>query len=444
MPARSARLSALAPAALALATGLVPAAASAQAWSEITPTSGPAPTPRGLAAGVHDTARHRLVIFGGHGAAGFLAEVWAFDLASETWTDLTPAAGPAPAPRRTPNAAYDPDHDRIVTWSGQGATFFNDSWVFDLSTNAWTQLAPAGPLPNIRYGVSSVWDPATKELVSFAGFTSGGRFQDTWRLDAAAETWTDVTPAGPLPAARCLHASSYDSREHRLIMYGGQINGAQDDIWAFDLTADTWTELSPPVRPLGRWFAVNVYDPTSHRITVFGGDRGTVGGGRTNEVQLFHLDRNEWQQLAVAGTGPTRRDAACGIYVPGEDRMVVFGGNDGTNWLNEVWSLDGLSDAVAAPLPSPSAGRLVAYPNPFRDRTTVAFALPRAMDADIAVYDLAGRRVRALRGGAAPAGEGRVTWDGRGGAGERVPAGVYWVRLRGEAVNEAQRVIVLR
>jgi hypothetical protein len=25
-----------------------------------------------------------------------------------------------------------------------------------------------------------------------------------------------------------------------------------------------------------------------------------------------------------------------------------------------------------------------------------------------------------------------------------VPAGVYWVRLRGEAVNEAQRVIVLR
>lgn len=431
--------------ALALAsTLLVAGGAVAQTWSEITPASGPAPTPRGMAAGVHDTARHRLVIFGGQGAGGNVVDVWAFDLVSETWTDLTPLAGPAPAPRRTPNAAYDPENDRVVTWSGQGTGFFNDSWVFDLSTNTWTQLAPAAPVPAIRYGVASVWDPVTKELVSFAGFTSSGRFQDAWRLDAAAETWTDVTPVGPLPNARCLHTASYDAAGHRMIMYGGQINGAQDDIWAFDLAAHAWTNLSPPVRPLGRWFAASAYDAANHRVTVFGGDRGVVGGGRTNEVQLFHLDRNEWQQLVVAGTNPTQRDAACGIYVPGEDRMVVFGGYDGSAWLDEVWSLEGLSDAVGVPVPGAPVSSLRAYPNPFRDATTVSFGLPRAMDVEVSVYDLAGRRVRQLRSGAAAAGDSRVTWDGRGAEGERVPAGVYWVRLRGEAMDDARRVVVVR
>ena len=142
-----------------------------------------------------------------------------------------------------------------VYLQGQGAS--GDGQVVSPSANTWTELVPAAPIPAIRYGVASVWDPVTKELVSFAGFTSSGRFQDAWRLDAAAETWTDVTPAGPLPAARCLHTASYDAVGHRMIMYGGQINGAQDDIWAFDLAGHAWTNLSPPVRPLGRWFAVS-------------------------------------------------------------------------------------------------------------------------------------------------------------------------------------------
>ena len=74
----------------------------------------------------------------------------------------------------------------------------------------------------------------------------------------------------------------------------------------------------------------------------------------------------------------------------------------------------------------------------------MAFRLPRASDVEIAVYDLAGRRVRELRDGAAAAGESRVVWDGRGASGRPVPAGVYWVRLRGDAVEDARRVVVLR
>ena len=49
-----------------------------------------------------------MVIFGGQGQTGPLNDVWAFDLDTHTWTDLTPTSGSAPAPRFTPASVYDP------------------------------------------------------------------------------------------------------------------------------------------------------------------------------------------------------------------------------------------------------------------------------------------------------------------------------------------------
>jgi hypothetical protein len=281
-------------------------------------------------------------------------------------------------------------------------------------------------------------------MVSFAGFTNAGRFQDTWRLDATTETWTEVTPASGNPAARCLHSASYDAINHRMIMYGGQISGAQDDIWAFDLTAETWTELTPAVSPLGRWFAANVYDAANHRVVIFGGDRGVPGGGVTNEVQLFHLNRNEWQELVVPGVEPTPRAAQFGVYVPGEDRMVILGGNDGSNWLNEVWSLDGLSTAVATPLPAtPSPSSLRTYPNPFRAVTTLDYDAAGATSVSLSIYDVVGRLLRTVVDDELPAGDHTATWDGRDAQGHRVTGGTYFVRLEAGGEVRTGKVVFL-
>ena len=70
--------------------------------------------------------------------------------------------------------------------------------------------------------------------------------------------------------------------------------------------------------------------------------------------------------------------------------------------------------------------------------------LPRAMDAAVRVYDLAGRSVRALSNGALPAGETVLRWDLRNRAGREVAAGVYLVRLETPLGARATKARVLR
>jgi len=90
-------------------------------------------------------------------------------------------------------------------------------------------------------------------------------------------------------------------------------------------------------------------------------------------------------------------------------------------------------------------GLLPNVPNPFRASTRVVFELARPeSEARLAVYDLAGRRVRELWTGATPAGRHSVSWDGRDGRGARVAAGVYLVRLESSSGPTTRKVTLLR
>jgi flagellar hook assembly protein FlgD len=60
-----------------------------------------------------------------------------------------------------------------------------------------------------------------------------------------------------------------------------------------------------------------------------------------------------------------------------------------------------------------------------------------------AVYDASGALVRELTH-ASMSGSGSIAWDGRTQAGERAPAGVYFVHLQAGAVRETKKVVLLR
>jgi hypothetical protein len=416
--------------------------ANAQSWVDLTPGAGTAPAGRRNASAIHDPVDNRMVIFGGF-SSGYHNDIWAFDLDTQSWANLTPAAGPpAPAPRLTPASIYDADEHRMITWSGQGqGAFFNDVWAFDFDTNAWSQFTPTGGPPQIRYGVAHTWDPLAKELVTFAGFTNLGRFQDVWRFDAAASTWTNSTP-GTNPLARCLHAACYDAHNHRMIMYAGQNNaGPLEDIWALDLDTHTWTELTPAVRPEGRYFSPVVYDAANHRVTMFGG-QGLFG--LSNEAWVFDLWTNLWTQLSPSDTPPTPRAGSAAIYDGANDRMLVFGGVDSAV-RNHVWSLENLSDTSTPVTDTPSALVLRPnYPNPFNPTTTIEYALPSRGHVRLRVYDVNGARVRTLVDGVESGGSHRVTWDGRDDSGMRAASGVYLLRIDAAGTTTTRKMTLLK
>lgn len=96
---------------------------------------------------------------------------------------------------------------------------------------------------------------------------------------------------------------------------------------------------------------------------------------------------------------------------------------------------------IATALGGPAATAMLspALPNPTGGETRFVVNLPRAASADLAIVDLAGRRVATLHRGPLAAGQRTFVWDGRGAAN-----GVYFARLVVDGQTVARRVTLLR
>jgi hypothetical protein len=88
----------------------------------------------------------------------------------------------------------------------------------------------------------------------------------------------------------------------------------------------------------------------------------------------------------------------------------------------------------------------VPSPNPFRESTRIAYAVAaQATNVEVAIFDIAGRRVRSLVSDRLEPGHYTVTWDGRDDQGASLAYGMYFVRtmVSGQA-QITRRVLFLR
>lgn len=83
-------------------------------------------------------------------------------------------------------------------------------------------------------------------------------------------------------------------------------------------------------------------------------------------------------------------------------------------------------------------------PNPASSSTRITYALPRAEDVSLAVFDASGRRVRSLADGAREAGEHSIDFALRDDSGRALPAGRYFLRLEAEGRVLARAFAVTR
>ncbi len=77
----------------------------------------------------------------------------------------------------------------------------------------------------------------------------------------------------------------------------------------------------------------------------------------------------------------------------------------------------------------PAAPFLTALPNPTRGTVTLDFSLPVRAVVSAGVFDVQGRRVRAIEGGELGAGAHTLRWDGRDDTGKPAASGVYFARV---------------
>lgn len=117
-----------------------------------------------------------------------------------------------------------------------------------------------------------------------------------------------------------------------------------------------------------------------------------------------------------------------------------------TIWTAPVYVTYDPSNATAV-LDPPARGRLdlAVSPNPAFSRVAANFSLPHAVrNADLAIFDASGRRVKTLLSGPLAAGPQVVTWTGHDEVGRAAPSGIFFVRLNADEYSVVKKVLLIR
>jgi hypothetical protein len=195
-------------------------------------------------------------------------------------------------------------------------------------------LAAGGAAPRERYGSCAAVGPDGRLWISHGFTADGARFADTWAYDATAGAWSDVTPAGDAPVNRCLHGCWWTDGGG-FALYAGQTTGvtAIGDRW--ELRDDAWVSVEPEGPP-----ARNL--PAQVRLdgaTLVVGGQG-VDGAYLADAWLLPDGANA-TPIAWDGAAPPGRAGAS--MIRDGNRLLLFGGRDAAGGLDDTWALSGVA-----------------------------------------------------------------------------------------------------
>ena len=130
---------------------------------------------------------------------------------------------------------------------------------------------------------------------------------------------------------------AYDANSDRIVLYGGLgENQILSDTWAYDVEANAWTNQMPVSRPPPLSAHVMAYDAESDRIVLFGGQDGS---GYQDLTWAYDLDTNTWTDRAPAQKPPALWGASM-VYDAQSDRFILFGGSTTFDYSQQTWAYD--------------------------------------------------------------------------------------------------------
>eukprot|EP00286_Rhodomonas_abbreviata_P027873 CAMPEP_0181303152 /NCGR_PEP_ID=MMETSP1101-20121128/8394_1 /TAXON_ID=46948 /ORGANISM="Rhodomonas abbreviata, Strain Caron Lab Isolate" /LENGTH=1307 /DNA_ID=CAMNT_0023408683 /DNA_START=219 /DNA_END=4139 /DNA_ORIENTATION=+ len=197
-------------------------------WTELsTPTSGTPPSGRrehGFAA-----IDGKLYVYAGLNNSGsYLDDLHAYDIDTATWTDLsTPSIGIPPSARTGMGLVA--MNGKLYVQAGRSSTgaSLDDLYEYDIATTTWTNLSTpsSGTPPPVRYyhGLAAM----NGMLYVHGGNTA---LDDLYEYNITTATWTDLsTPSsGTPPSGRREHG--FAAINSKLYVHGGNRSGSLDDL----------------------------------------------------------------------------------------------------------------------------------------------------------------------------------------------------------------------
>ena len=340
------------------------------------------PSKRSEVLAISDAKTGAVAIFGGnHGPivsqiprADYLDETWVFE-PGVGWEQIE---GAGPSARGRYAAAQDPA-GRMLIFGGRwreaattgNYTLFNDLWAYDFASKTWTELDSGdGTAPSGRYYPVSAWDAKSESLYVYGGATNANALvinnnSELWRW-RAGEGWEELSTVGDAPSTRVFFGGAHDAERNKLWIFAGQVGDFQslayNDLYSLDLDAGVWTRehAGGSTAPFTRMHPHLLFDAARDRVLLFGGHTDIGDGNDLWKFEdgswdfVYEADRFTGNGLGCLGnpsevpadyveqdlTAPERRHRAMATI--SLDNIWIFGGMHAecSDHLDDTWRYD--------------------------------------------------------------------------------------------------------
>lgn len=226
------------------------------------------------------------------------------------------------------------------TFSNTMLTGTGDSSYVSLSRlNEWAEMSDMSSPPP-REGHRMVYDNVSNVFIMFGGRDGTQIFGDTWLYYDANDTWVQVFPSGSL-TPRYGHAMVYDFFNDVVILFGGQ-DGSDvlADTYTYSVSGNVWMNMNPGNAPPRRQRHDMAYDANSHEVILFGGNDEV---NPLNDTYVYDVSLNDWIETSPPGS-PSPRYGHSMTFDLTEGLTVLFGGSSGTDMHNDTWVYDSVQD----------------------------------------------------------------------------------------------------
>jgi hypothetical protein len=119
----------------------------------------------------------------------------------------------------------------------------NDTWVYDLSKNIWTNITPLkSPGPRIDHELENVGDQ--KIIILFGGKKDNTTYSDTWCFKSDVNKWVKIKTKNT-PSTKCSYSMSSIYGTDKVLIYIGinsnwrDDSGWKDETWIYKYYFDT-------------------------------------------------------------------------------------------------------------------------------------------------------------------------------------------------------------
>jgi hypothetical protein len=331
-------------------------------------TGGP-PTARGQGFGGYDPVSEQIIYFGGNNGPA-KSDTWAFNPATNVWTQITSATAPANV---AVSIGHDPISNKMIMFGGDNeSTFFNTTYSMDttlpMSSWAWTLLNPTTK-PAIRSGQSMFNDPVTGNLMMYGGNTGTPTYYDdlwTWNGSNWSQVSTALTGSGRTGAFVATMSNG------TTVIFGGFENNVVNDTHVWNGT--TCVAKSPATVPPARGFGGCAATSTGAAL-IYG---GTNRLSNVNQSDCWLWNGTNWAQQTPTGvTIGGLSSQSMNAYPPTGEIVSAFGtaGPSVTTDINTVYTFTVGGSGPPPPPPTTTLQGLFTAAGTVSDAQSVASTL---------------------------------------------------------------------